>query len=217
MARVSDKRWREKKKNSTREIPPSAELNSLSLLPCWQCNICVGVQQLSLAVCSYRHHAFSVRMYACLYPPPNYTCQTPRDLAQEETFFFFLPPPLYNTYAGTVQAERCLSLTLPSHLSHPLNSSSTPVLCVSPSHTPPFAPSNYNSIHRSFAVTMATAMLGTGPRVTSLPLTINIYCIKINLTNHVYVAYRRDANRGNVLRCRTQSWLRSIFFQSINK
>lgn len=46
-----------------------------------------------------------------------------------------------------------------------LNSSSTPVLRVSPSHNPPFAPSNYNSIHQSFAVTMATAMLGTGPRV----------------------------------------------------
>lgn len=145
-------------------------------------------------------------------PRPQITPVKRHVTLHKKKLFFFLPPPLYNTYAGTVQAERCLSLTLPSHLSHPLNSSSTPVLCVSPSHTPPFAPSNYNSIHRSFAVTMATAMLGTGPRVTSLPLTINIYCIKINLTNHVYVAYRRDANRGNVLRCRTQSWLRSIFF-----
>lgn len=39
------------------------------------------------------------------------------------------------------------------------------MLCVSPSHNPPFAPSNYNSIHQSFAVTMATAMLGIRPRV----------------------------------------------------
>lgn len=44
------------------------------------------------------------------------------------------------------------------HLPPPLHSAS-------PSHNPPFAPSNYNSINQSFAVTMATAMLGTGPRV----------------------------------------------------
>lgn len=31
-----------------------------------------------------------------------------------------------------------------------LNSSSTPVLCASPSHSPPFALSNYNSIYRFF-------------------------------------------------------------------
>lgn len=119
MARVSDKRWRRKKKNSTREIPPSAELNSLSLLPCWQCNICVGVQQLSLAVCSYRHHAFSVRMYACLYPPtPNYTCQTPRDLAQEETFFFlYLPLFIIPTLAPCRRNAAFRSLSHPiSHI-----------------------------------------------------------------------------------------------------
>lgn len=46
-----------------------------------------------------------------------------------------------------------------------LNSSSAPLHSFSPSHNPPFAPSNYNSINQSFAVTMATAMLGTGPRV----------------------------------------------------
>lgn len=90
--------------------------------------------------------------------PPNYISQTPRDHTQE-TF----PPPLYLHWHHAGGALP--SLTLPSHLSHPLIH--LPPLCAVslPPTTHHFAPSNYNSIHQSFAVTMATAMLGTGPCV----------------------------------------------------
>lgn len=56
-------------KKTVTEKFPKGKLNSLSLLLCQQCNNCVGVQQLSWAVLSYRHHAFNVHMYACVNPP----------------------------------------------------------------------------------------------------------------------------------------------------
>lgn len=103
-------------------------------------------------------HAFNVCMYACLCLLPIKSVKMPRDLTQE-TF----PPPL--------NLRRCCaggappSLTLPSHLSHPLIH--LPPLC-SVSLPPTTHHLLRPIITRStspFAVTMATAMLGTGPRV----------------------------------------------------
>ncbi len=108
-----------------------------------------------------------------------------RDHAQE-TF----PPPLYlrEHHAGGAPP----SLTLPSRLSHPLIHL-PPLCCVSPSHSPPFAPSNYNSIHQSFAVTMATAMLCTGRHVVCGHLSATGYhrlLHKIKLTNQFCITPR---------------------------
>lgn len=149
------KREGAKKDNSQREIPPQL---SLTISPSCRRSICVGVQQLSLAVSSYRHHAFNVRMHACIYPPKlnlsNATWPCWKNFSSSSS----------PTLALCRRSAAFAHSPIPSLSS--LNSSSTPVLCVSPSHNPPFAPSNYNSIHQSFAVTMATTMmLGTGPRV----------------------------------------------------
>lgn len=114
--------------------------------------------------------------------PSNYICQTPRDII-EETF----PPP--HLRRSTAFADSAI----PS-LSSP-NSSSTPVLHVSPSHNPTFAPSNYNSIHQSFAVTMATAMLGTGSRVARGHQSATDHqhlCFKLNVSNQFCIDYGTD-------------------------
>lgn len=169
---------KQEKRNS-----PSAELNYLSLLPCWQCNICVGVQQLSLAVSSNRHHAFNVRMYACLYPPIT---SVKRHVTSHKKLFLLL-----FTYAGTAQAERRLRSLSHPILSHPLI------------HLPPLCsvslPPTTHHLLRPI-ITRSTsplqlpwqqlcwAQVPVSPVVTGLPLTITIYCIKIKLTNHFYMA-----------------------------
>lgn len=82
--------------------------------------------------------------------------------------------------------------------SHPISphthSSSAPLHSASPSHNPPFAPSNYNSINQSFAVTMATAMLGTGPRVA---------CGHQPAIDHHHLLHQNKANLSHLKKRKT--------------
>lgn len=116
--------------------------------------------------------------YACMSLPPNYICQMARDLPWEKLFLLLF----YLRWGGAPP-----SLTLPSHLSHPLI------------HLPPLCsvslPPTTHHLLRPI-ITRSTsplqlpwqqlcwAQVPMSPAVTSLPLTINIFCIKIKLTDH---------------------------------
>lgn len=138
--------WRNKRK----ENPPSwAQLTLPAVRLAMQSAFMEVVQPLSLAV----RPSGTSRVDAA-----NGQLKNSHPLNVRKNFF---PHRLYLGRCTRAHATRCLASHLPSYL----NSSSAPLHSASPSHNPPFAPSNYNSINQSFAVTMATAMLGTGPRV----------------------------------------------------
>lgn len=116
------------KTNSKREIPlslaspslPAAVLAVQYLCRCSAAFICCLFSQTSCFSCAY----------VCMSLPPNYICQTPRDI----TWKTFPPPPsppprLYLHWHCAGGAPPSLLLPIPSLSS--LNSSSTPVLCLS--------------------------------------------------------------------------------------
>lgn len=133
--------------------------------------------------------------------PPNYICQASHDLTQK-TF----PPPLYlhRLHAGGAPP----SLTLPSRLSHPLI------------HLPPLCsvslPPTTHHLRRPI-ITRSTsplqlpwqqlcwAQVPVSPVVTSLPLTVTIYCIKIKLTNRFFTWLMDTQSDGFV------GWKQEIF------
>lgn len=139
---------------------------SITNSPCWQCNICVGVQQLFMCICMH-------------ISTPNYSCQTLHEIRNFSSFF--LP-----TLAPWTQSATFAHSAIPS----PPPLIHLPPLCsVSPSHTLQFTPSNYNSINQSFAVTMATATLGTGPCVA---------CGHQPATDHHHLLHQNKVNLSSL-------------------
>lgn len=141
-------------------------------------SVCGGVQPLSLAVRpSGTSHVDAA----------NGQLKNSHPLNVRKNFF---PRRLYLGRCTRAHATRCLASHLPSYL----NSSSAPLHSASPSHNPPFAPSNYNSINQSFAVTMATAMLGTGPRVA---------CGHQPAIDHHHLLHQNKANLSHLKKRKT--------------